>query len=86
MNLLNAPALLYLLTIPPVVLLYFLRLRRKDRVVPSTLLWESSTADLQANSPFQKLRNNLRLEVVEYHLGERSPAFRCVLEAGCNRH
>ncbi len=61
MNLLNAPALLYLLTIPPVVLLYFLRLRRKDRVVSSTLLWENSTADLQANSPFQKLRWNLLL-------------------------
>jgi len=61
MNLLNTPALLYLLAIPPVVLLYFLRLRRKDRRVPSTLLWETSTADLQANVPFQRLRRSLVL-------------------------
>ena len=61
MNLLNTPALLYLLTIPPVVLLYFLRLRRKNRVVSSTLLWRNSTADLQANAPFQRLRKNLLL-------------------------
>jgi len=61
MNLLNTPALLYLLAIPPVVLLYFLRLRRKDRRVPSTLLWETATADLQANTPFQRLRKSLVL-------------------------
>jgi Ca-activated chloride channel family protein len=61
MNFLNTPALLYLLAIPPVVLLYFLRLRRKDRRVPSTLLWETSTADLQANTPFQRLRKSLVL-------------------------
>lgn len=61
MNLLNTPALLYLLTIPPVVLLYFLRLRRKNRVVPSTLLWQATTADLQANAPFQRLRKSLLL-------------------------
>jgi hypothetical protein len=61
MNFLNTPALLYLLAIPPVVLLYFLRLRRKNRRVPSTLLWETSTADLQANTPFQRLRKSLVL-------------------------
>ncbi len=61
MNFLDPTSLIFLLAIPPVVLLYFLRLRRKNRVVASTLLWENSVADLQANAPFQKLRRNLLL-------------------------
>jgi len=42
-----------------IVLLYVLRLRRKERVVPSNLLWESAIRDLQANAPWQKLRSSL---------------------------
>jgi hypothetical protein len=42
-----------------IVLLYMLRLKRKERVVPSTLLWQEALRDLQANSPWQKLRSNL---------------------------
>lgn len=42
-----------------VVLLYILRLKRRERVVSSTFLWESALRDLQANAPWQKLRSSL---------------------------
>jgi len=42
-----------------VLLMYVLRLKRKERVVSSTLLWQSALRDLQANSPWQKLRSSL---------------------------
>lgn len=42
-----------------IVLLYVLRLKRKEKVVASTLLWESALRDLQANAPWQKLRSSL---------------------------
>ena len=58
---LNPNALWFLALIPPVVLLYFLRLRRKERRVSSILLWTTVVRDLQANVPFQKLRKNLLL-------------------------
>lgn len=42
-----------------VLLLYVLRLKRKERVISSTLLWQSALRDLQANAPWQKLRSSL---------------------------
>jgi hypothetical protein len=44
-----------------IVLMYILKLRRKDVIVSSTFLWRQVIRDVQANAPFQKLRKNLLL-------------------------
>lgn len=49
-----------LLAVPPlIVLLYFLKLRRRPVEVPSTYLWKKTLEDLHVNSLWQRLRNNL---------------------------
>lgn len=57
MSFLN-PAAFYLIgTIPIVIALHFLRLRRQSYIVPSILLWRDNPEDQKANVPFQRLRN-----------------------------
>ncbi len=59
MNFLSPLALLWLLPVGgAIVLLYLLRLKRRDQVVPSVMLWTAATQDIQANAPFQRLRRN----------------------------
>lgn len=49
------------IAVPLLVMLYFLKLRRREEVVPSTVLWRKAIQDLQVNAPFQRLRRNLLL-------------------------
>ena len=44
-----------------IILLYLLKLKRRELVIPSIFLWRRATQDIQANAPFQKLRRSLLL-------------------------
>ncbi|MBI2191058.1 MAG: VWA domain-containing protein [Planctomycetes bacterium] len=59
---LDASALGWLAGLAPlIILLYFLKLKREEWTVPSTLLWQQSIEDLRVNAPFQRIRRNLLL-------------------------
>ncbi len=56
------PAAVALFGVPPlIILLYFLRLKRKPQAVSSTFLWKKSVEDLHVNRLMQWLRRNFLL-------------------------
>jgi hypothetical protein len=50
-----------MVAVPLLVLLYFLKLKRREQIVSSTLLWKRAVQDLQVNAPFQRIRRNILL-------------------------
>lgn len=56
MNLLVPAALAFGAIIPIILLFYFMRPKRQERVVGSTLLWQQALQDIQASRPWQRLR------------------------------
>ncbi len=61
MSFLTPLALLAGLLAVPIILLYMLRLRRREVVISSTFLWQQVVQDREANTPWQRLRRNLLL-------------------------
>ena len=54
-------ALVGLAFVPLVIAFWMLKLRRTERTVSSTLLWQRFGEDLQANAPWQRLRRSFLL-------------------------
>jgi hypothetical protein len=82
-------ALILFLVPPLLILLYFLKLKRKPLAVPSTILWRKSIEDLHVNSLFQWLRQNVLLllqllTVLMLMYGLLAPRFHAA--AGHGRH
>lgn len=61
LNFFNLYGAWFFLSLIPLVILYFLKLRRPKQEVPSLVLWQSVVNDQRVNSPFQKFRRNLLL-------------------------
>lgn len=61
MSIIQPAALIFGLLAFPILLLYMLRMRRKEQAVPSVLLWTMLLRDRRASTPWQRLRRNLLL-------------------------
>ena len=58
-NLLSSAWLFFL--IPPLVAVYFLKLKRPRLEIPSLVLWSRVLNDNRVNSPFQRFKRNILL-------------------------
>ena len=56
MSLLVPAALAFGIIIPIILVFYFMRPKRQERMIGSTLLWQQALQDLQASRPWQRLR------------------------------
>jgi hypothetical protein len=61
MSFLTPLAFLFGLLALPIIVLYMLKMRRREVQVPSILLWQRLLRDREANAPWQKLKRNLLL-------------------------
>ncbi len=61
MQLLNPAALGFAFIIPLIIALYLLKPRYQEITVSSTYLWEQVLKDMEASTPWQRLRKNLLL-------------------------
>jgi hypothetical protein len=59
MHFLNASALWLLSLIPLIILFYLLKPKRRETIVPSSLLWQKAVESLQGSTPFRRLQKNL---------------------------
>lgn len=57
----NLWPLFLLITIPLLILLYILKRKYREEVIPSTLLWNEVYKNTRANTPWEKLRKNIML-------------------------
>ena len=63
----NLPSFVYpfgawfFLALIPLIILYFLKLKRPRMDIPSLALWQSVVNDQRVNSPFQKFKRNILL-------------------------
>ena len=58
MNFLAPLAFALTALLPVIIALYFLKLRREERLVSSVYLWQEMVRDVAANAPWQRLRPN----------------------------
>ncbi len=54
-------AFIYLISIPVIVLFYLLKQQYQEKKVSSLYLWQEALVDLEANTPWQKLKKNLSM-------------------------
>ena len=51
--------LLSLICIPIIIILYLLKQKRENYPISSLYLWQNALQDIEANTPWQKLKKNL---------------------------
>lgn len=60
-NFYSLPSALFFLLLIPLILFYFLKLRRPQVTISSLVLWQQVLNDQRVNSPFQRFKRNLLL-------------------------